>query len=626
MAEARQNGKSGKRGVVAEAFLLGVFSLLGLVFFRLQVLRSSTFELRSQENRLRAITVPAPRGTIYDRHGRIIAENVPGYSISLLPGSSDTLRATLDRLAPYVRLSEAEREVLLAKYSRFPNQPLVVRDDASFAEVSAVEERRPEFPRAVVEMRPRRHYPAAGAIGHVVGYVGEISEAELEQPEYLGYDPGRIVGKDGIERQYEGTLGGVPGVRFVEVNALGSIVGDFGPRPAIEVRPGTDLTLGLDLALQQYADSIFPEGMRGGVVALDPSSGDVLVLYSHPTFDPNAFIGGIDAGLWRSLQEDPARPLLNRVSAASYPPGSTFKLLVAAAGMANGKLSISSYMPKPCTGGLLFGNRYFRCWKVHGWLNLAGAIKESCNVYFYQAALRVGLDDLLAAATRYGFQGPTGIDLPYETSGVFPSSREWYDERYGPRGWTQSVVLNLAIGQGENQQSLLRMAQFYSALATGGSPIVPHIVRSEGLAGRRATWGLDLTEARRRQLVAALTAVVNESGGTAYPYRSTRWRIAGKTGTAQNPQGLPHSWFVGFAPPENPEIVIAAIVEFGHPDNTVPLAVPYAIGIVERYLDSLYPEVPSRTVALAEEPPTAAAGVDEAESELDRGVSDGDTP
>lgn len=594
MAETGQNGKSRRRGVAAEGFLLAVFALLGLVFFRLQVLRSSTFELRSQENRLRAITVPAPRGTIYDRHGRIIAENVPGYSISLLPGSSDTLRATLDRLAPYVHLSEAERDALLAKYARFPNQPLVVRDDASFAEVSAIEERRPEFPRAVVEMRPRRHYPAAQAIAHLVGYVGEISAAELERPEYLGYDPGRIVGKDGIERQYEATLGGVPGVRFVEVNALGSIVGDFGPRPTIEVRPGTDLTLGLDLALQQYVDSTFPEGMRGGVVALDPSSGDVLVLYSHPTFDPNAFIGGIDVGLWRSLRDDPALPLLNRVSTASYPPGSIFKLVVAAAGMADGKLSISSYMPTTCGGGLAYGNRFFRCWKPggHGLLPLARAIQESCNVYFYQAGMRVGLDGLLAAATRYGFHDPTGIDLPYETSGVFPPSREWFDERYGTRGWTQSVVLNLSIGQGENQQSLLRMAQFYSALATGGSPIVPHIVRSEGLAGRRATWGLDLTEARRRQLVAALTAVVNEPGGTAYAYRSTRWRIAGKTGTSQNPQGLPHSWFVGFAPPENPEIVIAAIVEFGHPDNQVSLAVPYGIGILERYLDSLYPEVP----------------------------------
>jgi penicillin-binding protein 2 len=567
--------------------------LLLAAFFRLQVIGSSEFLLRSQENRLRAITVPAPRGTIYDRQGRVVAENVPGYSISLLPGSPDTLRATLDRLASYLDLGQERIESLLTKYRRFPNQPLVVRDDASFAEVSAIEERRPDFPRTVVEMRPRRHYPAGSAIAHLAGYVGEISEAELERDVYADYEPGRIIGKDGLERQYEESLSGVPGVRFVEVSALGSIVRDFGPRPAVEVQPGTDLTLGLDLALQQFADSIFPAGMRGGVVALDPHSGEVLVLYSHPTFDPNEFIGGIDISLWRTLQDDPAKPLLNRVSTAAYPPGSTFKLAVASMGMTRGQLSIGNYMSTSCQGALRYGNRRFRCWKAegHGPLNLAGSITESCNVYFYQAGMRLGLDALLEGAARYSFDRPTGIDLPYETPGAFPPSRDWYDERYGARGWTESVVLNLAIGQGENQQSLLRMAQFYTALATGRSPIVPHIARSEGLANRRANWELGLSESQRGQLVDALRAVVNDPDGTAYPYRSDRWEMAGKTGTAQNPHGAPHSWFVGFAPVDTPEIVIAAIVEFGHPDFQVSQAVPFAIRIAERYLDTLYPEL-----------------------------------
>ncbi|UCG76761.1 MAG: penicillin-binding protein 2 [Gemmatimonadota bacterium] len=596
MTEGVQNGKKRRRAAAADLLLFGSLALLIAVFFRLQVIGSEEYVLRSEENRLRAITVPAPRGTIYDRHGRIAAENVPGYSISLLPGSPDTLAATLGRLAPYLDLSDAEIERLLGKYRRFPNQRLVVRDDASFEEVSAIEQRRPEFPRAVVEMLPRRHYPAGRAIAHLIGYVGEISEAELERPVYADYEQGRIIGKDGIERQYESSLGGVPGVRFVEVSALGSIVRDFGPRPAIDVQQGADLELGLDLALQQFADSIFPPGMRGGVVALDPRTGDVLVLYSHPTYDPNEFIGGIDIDLWRALQEDPAKPLLNRVSTAAYAPGSTFKLVVASIGMTAGQLGIGSYMPTSCFGGLGYGNRLFRCWKPdgHGPLDLAGAIQQSCNVFFYQAGMRLGLDALLDGAARYGFGRATGIDLPYETPGAFPPSREWFDERYGRRGWTESVVLNLSIGQGENQQSLLRMAQFYAALATGEAPVIPHIVRSEALSGRRANWAAGLPEDRRRQLLNALTAVVNEPKGTAYPYRSRRWRVAGKTGTAQNPHGAPHSWFVGFAPVENPEIVIAAIVEFGHPDNTVSQSVPLAIRIVERYLDSLYPEVPAR--------------------------------
>ena len=558
-----------KRAAAADLLLLGALLLLLAAFFRLQVIGSSEFLLRSQENRLRAITVPAPRGTIYDRHGRVVAENVPGYSISLLPGSPDTLRATLDRLAPYLDLSEERIQGLLAKYRRFPNQPLVVRDDASFAEVSAIEERRPDFPRTVVEMRPRRHYPAGRAIAHLAGYVGEISETELEREAYAEYEPGRIVGKDGLERGYERSLSGMPGIRFVEVSALGSIVRDFGPRPAVEVQPGTDLTLGLDLALQQFADSIFPDGMRGGVVALDPHTGEVLLLYS------------------------PAKPLLNRVSTAAYPPGSTFKLVVASTGMRREQLSIGSYMSTSCLGSFGYGNRRFRCWKPegHGPLSLAGAITESCNVYFYQAGMRLGLDPLLDGVALYGFGRPTGIDLPYETAGVFPPSRQWYDERYGERGWTESVVLNLSIGQGENQQSLLRMVQFYTALATGEPPIVPHIARIEGLADRRGGWELGLSELQRAQLVEALRAVVNHPDGTAYPYRSRRWEMAGKTGTSQNPQGPPHSWFVGFAPVEDPEIVIAAIVEFGHPDYHVSLAVPFAIRVVERYLDTLHPEV-----------------------------------
>ena len=593
MAEAAHNGTRRRRAGAAQLILFGSLAVLLLAFFRLQVMRSTTFVLRSQENRLRAITVPAPRGTIYDRLGRIVAENVPGYSISLLPGSPDTLRATLGRLAPYLDLGDDEIESLVAKHRRFPTQPLVVRDDASFSEVSAIEERRPDFPRTVVEMRPRRHYPAGPAIAHVVGYVGEISEAELQWPQYQDYDPGRLVGKDGIERYYEGTLSGVPGVRYVEVSALGSIVRDFGPRPAVEVQPGADLTLGLDLALQLHADEIFPRGMRGGVVALDPATGEVLLLYSHPTFDPNEFIGGIDVELWRGLQEDPAKPLLNRVTTAAYPPGSTFKLAIAAMGVSGGTLGIRSYMPTSCGGGLAFGNRFFRCWKTegHGPLSLAGAIKHSCNVYFYQAGMRLGLDQIITGGARYGFGRPTGIDLPYETPGAFPPSREWFDERYGRRGWTESVVLNLSIGQGENQQSLVRMAQFYASLATGRAPVVPHIARSEGLVNRRSTWELGLPEARRRELVTALSTAVNEIDGTAYQYRSKRWEMAGKTGTAQNPHGPPHSWFVGFAPIDDPEIVIAAIVEFGHPDQQVSQAVPFAIRLVERYLDSLYPAV-----------------------------------
>jgi len=582
--------------------------LLTGAFFRLQILHSSSYELRSEKNRLRAISVPAPRGTMYGRNGRLVAENLPGYSVSLLPGREDTVRATLSRLAPILGLSDEEQGALMQKYRALPQRPLLVSDDATFQEVSSIEERRPEFRRAVVDMRPRRRYPDGRVVAHVVGYVGEISEAELHNPDFAGYDAGRIVGKAGLEREYEDTLGGEPGVRYVEVNALGSIVREMGPGPAVAPVPGKDLSLGLDMDLQDYADSIFPAGHRGGSVALDPHTGEVLLFYSAPTYDPNDFVGGVDLETWNGLRTDSAKPLLNRVTGATYPPGSTWKPAVAAMAMRRGVVSIDEHMDIPCRGALRYGIRVWRCWKPdgHGSLSLAGAIQQSCDVYFYQLGMKLGLDPMMAGAARMHFGQPTGIDLPHEVSGYFPASRAWYDKRYGPRGWTESVILNLAIGQGENQESLLQNAVFYEAVATGGPPIVPHLVRSRALASRRVDWSLDLPERERKQLVDALVAVVNAEHGTAYPWRLRRWTVAGKTGTAQNPHGEPHSWFVGFAPAQDPEIVVASLVENGHPDNTTSLAVPFTMSVIRRYLEELYPVPADTTPGVGESRPGRA--------------------
>jgi len=560
--------------------------ILMLNFFRLQILGRDEYQLRSEENRLRALTIPPARGTITDRNGRLVAENVPGYSLSVLPGRVDTVRATLERLAPHVGLDQEEIADLVEEYRRRPSSSLLVRDNLEAEQVAAIEQRRPEFRTAVIEMHPRRHYPAGAAIAHVIGYVSEINEAELEQSQFEGYQPGRTIGKGGIERQYERELGGTPGVHFVEVNARGSIVSEFAPRPTIPAVPGGDVQLALDLELQEMADSIFPDTMKGGVVAFDPRNGEVVLLYSHPTYDPNLFIGGISRTDWARLRDDPRQPLLNRASGSLYPPGSTWKLIVSTLAMKAGIATIDTHMPQSCGGAYQYGTRSFRCWKTvgHGNLSLAGAIKESCNVFFYQLGLRLGLDRFLAGADALGFNGRTGLDLPVEARGHFPPSRDWYDERFGPRGWTESVTLNLSIGQGEAAQSLLHMAQFYAALALGGSPPVPHLRRSEVLDARRAEWSLPLDEEQRQQLVDAMTRVVNEPGGTAFPYRPSDYVVAGKTGTAQNPHGEPHSWFVGFGPVDDPKIVIAAIVENGHPDNTVSLAVPLATQLMQAYL------------------------------------------
>lgn len=570
----------------AAILVWAAMTILLVSFFRLQILGREQYELQSEENRLRALTIPPPRGTITDRNGRLLAENVPGYSLSVLPGPVDTVRATLARLAPHVGLDDDEIERLVGEYRRRPSSSVLVRDNLATAQVAAIEQRRPEFRTAVIEMHPRRYYPPGRQIAHVIGYVNEINEAELEQPQFAGYESGRTIGKGGIERQYERELGGTPGVHFVEVNARGSIVSEFAPRPTIPAVPGGDVQLALDLRLQAMADSLFPDTMKGGVVAFDPRNGEVVLLYSHPTFDPNLFIGGISSADWTRLRDDPRQPLLNRASGSLYPPGSTWKLVLAALGLKAGLVTIDTHMPQSCTGAYQYGTRAFRCWKHvgHGSLSLAGAIKESCNVFFYQLGLRIGLDRLLAGVDALEFNSRAGLDLPVEARGHFPPSREWYDERFGRRGWTESVTLNLSIGQGETTQSLLRMAQFYGALALGGSPPVPHLRRSEVLDARRADWSIGLPEEQRQQLVDALTRVVNEPGGTAFAYRPSDYVVAGKTGTAQNPHGEPHSLFVGFGPVDDPRIVIAAIVENGHPDYTVSLAVPLATSLMQAYL------------------------------------------
>jgi len=574
------------RARLALGLLFGCLGLLVVAFLRLQVAGQAEYTLQSTQNRLRAISIPPPRGSIYDRRGRLLAENVPGYSLSLLPGSPDSARATLDRLAPWLGLTVDERDELYQRFRQRPGSALLVMDDMEPAIVAAIEERRPEFRMVLIDTHPRRRYPPGDAIAHVIGYVSEINEAELESSEFESYEPGRTIGKKGIEREYELSLGGTPGVRFVEVNARGSIVGEFGPRPSIPAEPGADLTLGLDLELHLLADSIFPDTMKGGVVALDPRTGEVLLLYSHPTFDPNLFIGGISSPDWALLRDDPMQPLLNRALSALYPPGSTWKPVLASLALRDGVAGINDYMPSSCHGSLRYGNRTFHCWKHsgHGALDMSGAIKESCNVFFYQLGQHIGLDGLLSGVDGLGFNGRTGIDIPGETGGRYPRSRDWYNERFGPRGWTESVTLNLSIGQGETEQSLLRMAQFYSAVATGQPPIIPHLRRSEIMETRRVDWRLDLPEERREELVAALARVVNEPGGTAYSVRLADWTLAGKTGTAQNPHGEAHSWFVGFAPAEDPRIVVVAIVENGHPDNTRSLAVPLASRVAHRFL------------------------------------------
>ncbi|MFH1765299.1 MAG: penicillin-binding protein 2 [Gemmatimonadota bacterium] len=583
---SRQSRAQG--GVLVVAVLMGV---LGIAFFRAQVLRSSDWVLRAESNRLRQLDVPAPRGTIFDRNGGILADNVPGWAVVLLPDQRDTIRARLERLRPHLGLTDGRIDRLMEQARSYPRQPLVVKENAPFEEVSALEERKSDFPGLSLEMRPRRRYLAGEALAHVMGYLGESTTAELEDSIYAHdpldrYRPGTILGKDGIERQYETVLQGQSGYRYVEVDVLGRIVGSFqGPTEA-EAVPGADITLNIDSELQQWVHHIFPDSMRGAVVALNVEDGGILALYSSPTFDPNDFVGGIDADRWSALLSDPASPLLNRSVLGIYPPGSTWKLATAAIGLDLGVVRPDETMPIACTGGIQYGNRFFRCWDHdgHGSLDLLGAIRHSCDVYFYQLGMRVGLQRLLEEGTAIGFNQRCGIDLPTEARGVFPGDISWWAENFGYRA-TEGEVLNLAIGQGPNSQTPLKMAQFYLAIARDGSAPPPRLLKTEEIPG--GGWSLNLSPEALETMRAGLRAVVLP-GGTAHMSSLEHWDLMGKTGTVQNEPNPDHAWFTGIAGPRGgaPEIVVVVIVEFGVSGSGV--AAPIMAKTADFYLRRKY--------------------------------------
>jgi len=547
--------------------LLVVMAVLAVAFFRAQIVRGSSWALQSDSNRLRVLAIPAPRGTIFDRYGRVVAENVPSYSISLFPAPVDSIRASLMRLEPLLGLGEERIEELLAVVRTDRRNPLLVLPDAAYETIAALEERRAEFPGILLEMRPKRRYMGGEALGHAIGYVGEISREELGLPRFQGYEPRMVIGKDGLERQYEGILQGNQGVRFVEVDAVGRIVGSFEGQAAAPATPGDDLHLHLDLELTEFIHDIFPEGYRGAVVVLNVSDGGILALYSAPSFDPNDFVGGIDRARWQALNQDPDRPLFNRAVIGRYPPASTWKLATGAIALELGVLHDGEVMPVPCTGSFQFQGRISRCWNPsgHGFQDLAGAIANSCNVYFYQVGVRIGLERLVQEGSRLGFGEQCGVDLPAESRGIFPASLDFWQQNYGYRPF-ENEVLSLSIGQGPNDQTPLKMAQFYLALARGGTAPSPQLARPGDGAIPEADWSLHLGEENLDSLLDGLRQTTSV-GGTAFRATLEHWDLIGKTGTAQQGtnQDVPHAWFVGMAGPwgESPEVVVAVIIEEG---------------------------------------------------------------
>lgn len=555
-----------RRARAAAWISVGLIVFLVGAFFRTQILRNQQWVLQSEENRLREVPIPAPRGIIFDRKGKIIAENVVGYTVSVLAQSEDSLRGTLRRLAGTIQLSQAQQDQAMRRYRRAPTRPTVILNDASFDVVSVLEEHRVDFPSLIIMSAPKRFYPDGPAVLPFVGFVNEISESELSQPQYASYKAGQQIGKQGLEREYEAILHGREGSRYVEVDARGRVVREQGAQERKPVQ-APSLQTNIDLDLQLFIARLFADSLVGGAVAMDPVNGDVLALYSNPSYDPNRFIGGVSFAYYDSLRNNPNQPLYNKALQGLYPPGSTWKLATAVMGIEEGVVKADTHMPQACNGFYYFGNRAWRCWlkSGHGSLDLTGAISQSCDVYFYQLGLKLGLSRLVAGGVQLGFASKAGIDLPEERKPTFPDRLQYFDEKYGPRNWTGGAqVMNLSIGQGENSQSVLNMARFYTALATDGSAAKPEIVRRRP----ERTRIMNLTAAQIEDLRKAMEGVTQAGGTAASAALSGGVLLAGKTGTAQKyattaSKVCDHAWFVGFAPAEKPKIVVAVMLECG---------------------------------------------------------------
>jgi len=584
----------GRAGAAAVAVVL-LFALIGVRLWYLQVVQGPEMRALSESNRIRLVRVPAARGIVYDRHGEILIDNRPAFDAVFVPEDARGHTRTLHELATYLGEPEtAVRQALHAPSRRPPYEGIVVRRDLDWPGVVALETHQLDLPGVTLQVGPKRYYPYGPLAAHLLGYVGEVSERDLGAAG-SGLRPGDVVGKSSLERAWDAELRGTSGGEQVEVDALGRRVRVLKEEPDT---PGDNLTLTLDLDLQEVAERALGAA-AGAVVALDPRNGEVLVLASHPAYDPNVFARGVQRDEWRTLVQDRLHPLSDRAVQGQYPPGSTFKVAVATAALDSGLIGPSWSVF--CGGGLQFGGHYFHCWRKggHGTVSLHDAIVESCDVYFYQAGERLGVDLIADYARRLGLGLPTGIRLEHEKTGTIPDT-QWKRKRFG-QPWFAGETLSVAIGQGYVTATPLQMAQLAAVVANGGIRYRPHyVMRVEGPDGavKQAVEPEVLSDAHVRpgvfeQIRSAMRDVVMTDRGTARKARVAGIEVAGKTGTAQAVGGeaaakrdprarKDHAWFIAFAPVEHAEIAIAVLVEHaGEHGGTV--AAPIAQQVLERY-------------------------------------------
>jgi len=582
--------------ILANIIITVAFSLIFSRLWYLQIIKGDFFKDLSENNRIRIQEIPAPRGILFDHSGIPLVDSFPSFDVSLVREDVPDMETLIPALS---RALNMDPEKIWSKLDQAkgspPFQPLKIKTDITWQELATVETRRLDLPGVEVEVVMRRNYLYGRLASHFIGYLGEISQEELEREEYADHKMGHFIGKYGVEQRYESFLMGVNGGRQIEVNAMGRKMRVL---EKVESNPGNNLILTLDLELQKAAEEAMA-GKRGTVVAIDPNNGEVLAMVSLPDFDPNLFARGISSENWKSILNNPARPLQNRAIQGQYPPGSVFKIITAIAGLEEKVITPETTFR--CNGTFPYGNREYHCWKKegHGHVSLNRGLVESCDVYFYNVGLRLGVDRIAKYASGMGLGRVTGIPFGNEKPGIVPTS-SWKMRRFGIP-WQAGETLSVAIGQGFNLLSPIQIACLVSAVANGGTLYQPNIIRAV-----KAPHGEVLKEflplelktipaspATLEMIRQAMWGAVNSPGGTGGRARIDGFDVAGKTGTAQviqrregragpsSPDLQDHAWFVCFAPASRPEITVVVLVEHGGGGGAT--AAPIARKVLESY-------------------------------------------
>jgi len=558
----KPRGESEKISIISYV-VIAAFVLLMMRLWQLQILQGDKYRKLSEANRLRIVNIPAPRGIIFDRNHIPLVKNSAYYFASVVPGEFD--RTNISPLAHLLKMPAEEVQARLNTPGSSPLVPVRLKHGLSFSEIAHIEARKSDFPGLMIEAEVSREYPFGELGAHLIGYLGKPSPSQLKDPAFKDVPRDLFIGQWGIEKLYDTHLRGVPGQRIIEVNALGRQLRLLRETPPVK---GNDITISVDIYLQREAEEAFGE-KAGALVALKPDTGEILGMISKPSFDPNQFTRGMSRDQWAAITNNQKNPMLNRALQSQYPPGSTFKIVTALAGLETG--AINPDVRVDCRGAIYMGGRRFGCWRRngHGILAFHRALVESCDVYFYEVGRRVGIDKLYEYATGLGLGEKTGIALGKERRGLIPSTAWKRETRNLP--WYPGETLHAAIGQGYVTVTPIQLAFMTGAIVNGGVRYKPSLIKDTEpqIAGRSSLNPLNIELIKQ-----GLFGVVNEPSGTGWAARSSVTTISGKTGTAQVialRQGVTvlsekfrdHAWFVAFAPFEKPEIALVVFVEHG---------------------------------------------------------------